>query len=118
MNLRKRLEHIAHMLGSARRYGKTTVTAKACKELDGVLLCASHEHATRVKREHGVTTASIDKELNGIRGPFFIDHYALERLLHRASNKIKELEHQNTTLQMQKTNLEYEVMDLMRKVED
>lgn len=115
MNLKDRLNHIAHMLGASRRYGKTTLIAKACKDVDGILLCASHDQARAIRREHEVHTESIDKNLQGLRGPFFIDHFAVERLLQRASDKIENLEEEIRGLQNEKQNLEYDVIDLINK---
>lgn len=116
MNLRSRLEHIAQMLDAGRGFGKTTMMAKACKDLDGIYLCNSHAEAKKVKHEHQVPTESIDKNLHGYIGPFFIDHHATAQLLHRAASKIKELEEENKTLQIEKENLEYKVMDLLSEL--
>jgi hypothetical protein len=113
MNIKNKLNHISIALGSARRMGKTTLIAKACKDLDGIMLGANHQHAKMLEYEHGVTAKSIDMNLQGFRGPFFIDHYAMERLLQRAVSKIEALEEENKALQTEKENLEYKVMELM-----
>lgn len=116
MNLKGRLDHIAHLLGSTRRYGKTTLAARACKELDGVYLCANYAQAKLVKREHGVHAESIEKNLSGFRGPFFIDHFAVENLLCRAAQKLddsdKKIDELNTTV----SNKDYEIESLQNRI--
>ena len=88
MNLKNRLRHIANASMRDRQYGKTTLLAKITKELDGVLLCRNHQTAKDISHLHDVTTKSMEVNLDGLNGPFFMDHYALEELLIKASNKI------------------------------
>lgn len=92
MNIKKRLQHISIALNSARQYGKTTVMAKATKELGGILLCANFDDAKRIKHAHNVETKSYETNLDGINGPFFIDNYAISLLLESAVRKIDSLE--------------------------
>lgn len=92
MNIKNRLRHIAEASAHGRRLGKTTVIAKAAKELDGLLLGANHKHALDLKHDHGIEARSMEMNLHGFRGPFFLDHYALETLLFKAANKIETLE--------------------------
>lgn len=110
MNVKGRLEHIAIALGAGRRLGKTTLIAKACKDLDGVLLGANVEHAKHLERQYQLKCKSIKTNLQGIRGPFFIDHYATEELLYSAVRKIEELERENKELKTRKDSLEFEIM--------
>ena len=111
MNLKKRLLHIGERLESSRRYGKTTVMAKACKDLDGVYLCATVPEANKIEREFSVSTASIDTNLEGYRGPFFIDHHAAANLMFRAANKIAELEKRIKALETENQNLVWDLLD-------
>lgn len=92
MNIKNRLRHIADMSMRGRRLGKTTAIAKAVKDLDGIMLCRSHQHAKDVQRQFGVTARSMEMNLHGFNGPFMLDHYALEELLYKAVNKIETLE--------------------------
>jgi peptidoglycan hydrolase CwlO-like protein len=116
MNLKGQLEHIAHFLGATRRYGKTTLTARACKDVDGVYLCANHAQARLVKREHGVHAESIEKNLQGYRGPFFIDHFAVESLLSRAAKKIDDSDKKIDELNMTVSNKDYEIESLQNRI--
>jgi hypothetical protein len=92
MNLKKRLEHIAGALDFNRRYGKTSLIAKACRDLNGIMLAATFDQAKNIARSHDVEAKSIEMNLDGYRGPFFIDHHAASVLLQKAANKISELE--------------------------
>lgn len=112
MNVKKRLEHVATALGAARRVGKSTLVARACKDLDGVLLCANNEQATLLKHQHGVNTRSVQTNLQGIMGPFFIDHYATEQLLNSGARKIEELEATIKELESKNMGLEHAIVDM------
>jgi len=92
MNLKGRLRMIAHKLSEDRRVGYTTMTAKIAKELGAVMLCFNFDDARRVEKSYDVPTKSIDVNLEGVRGPVVIDHFAVTTLLQRAANKIEELE--------------------------
>lgn len=88
MNLKKRLRHIADVLNLPRAYGKTTLLSKITKELDGVLLVHNTDEVTRLRRLN-VTAKSMDTNLDGLSGPFFLDNQAASRLLVRAAEKIE-----------------------------
>ena len=105
MNLKARLRHLSQKSQELRQYGKTTLLAKITKELDGVLLCRTHKQATEMKKAHGVNAISFEKNLEGIRGPFFFDHYTLETLLDKAANKIDTLENDNFFLANERNGL-------------
>lgn len=116
MNLKGRLEHIAQMLDAGRRYGKTTAIAKICKEFDGVLLTHNFQFAKDLEREFKITTKSIDVNLHGLSGPFFIDHHAISALLFRASNKISELETKYRQLELSYENTLIDNENLMEQL--
>jgi len=94
MNIKQKIRNIADASRMGRRLGKTTAIVNAAKQLDGLVLGATHDHALRIKRKHGIKARSIELDLDGFCGPFFIDHYALENLLYKAANKIESLEKQ------------------------
>lgn len=99
MNLKGRLEHIAIALDAGRQFGKTHVIAKICQEADGVLLAHNFDFARDLERKYNITSKSIDVNLHGLGGPFFLDHSAASRLLFRAAAKIQDLEEKNRKLQ-------------------
>ena len=111
MNVKKRLQHVAQALGFCRQVGKSTLVAKACKDLDGILLCADSHQANQMKHQHGVNTASVQVNLQGYTGPFFIDHYAVEQLLYSAARKIEDLERELLELKNKNQGLEHAVVD-------
>lgn len=92
MNIKKRLEHIAHLLVKDRAMGQTTMIAKAAQATGGMVLARTHDHAKQIERTHGVTSRSMEVNLEGYSGPFFLDHYATSGLLLSAARKIEELE--------------------------
>lgn len=92
MNIKARLEHIAHLLIKDRAMGQTTMIAKAAKETGGMVLARTHDHAKQIERSHGVTSRSMEVNLEGYSGPFYLDHYATSGLLMKAADKIGLLE--------------------------
>lgn len=98
MNLKNRLLHLAHLSTQDRQTGRTTLVARAAKELDGIVIAHNHDDAKRIERQYGVTARSMDMNLFGFNGPFFIDHHAVERLFVRAAEKIQDLENENGKL--------------------
>ena len=114
MNLKKRLRHIADVLNLPRAYGKTTLLAKITKELDGVLLVHNTDESTRLRRLK-VTAQSIDTNLDGLSGPFFLDNQAASRLLIRAAEKIEAQEVEIELLKQELANfVPAVVIDQMR----
>jgi len=101
MNLKKRLTHIAHKLDQDVKSGKTTMLAKVVKDTQGILLTDSTEEASRLQRTHGITAKSIDINLDGFSGPFFLDSHAAYKLLTRAVSKIETLEKELEQYKMQ-----------------
>lgn len=97
MNIKKRLEHLAAKLVEVRHTGSTRATAKAAFETGGVVLGANIDHANRIRDLDGldVTARSMETNLDGLRGPFFMDHYAISQMFIKAANKIEELEKEN-----------------------
>lgn len=92
MNLKKRLEHIAHMSMKYRAMGRTTMIAKAAEATGGMVIARNLEQAKEIEREFKVPARSMDINLEGFLGPFFLDHRATEILLLKAADKIDELE--------------------------
>lgn len=92
MNLQKRLEHIAYLSSKDRAFGKTSMIVKAAKETGGIVIAATHAEAKEIERKFGVTSRSIEINLDGFTGPFFVDHHAMEKILLNASAKIGVLE--------------------------
>lgn len=105
MNLRTRLQMVARVLSYDRMTGKTTLICRAAKELDGVVLAATFDQVNLLQRNHGVVSKSIDTNLDGLSGPFFIDHYAASRLLTRAADHIETLEKSNDQLKKELEDL-------------
>lgn len=98
MNVKKRLEHISNLLIKERQTGNTQSLAQATKNTNGILLCADHDQAQMLKHKYQIATELYDKNLDGYSGPFYIDHYALSKLLMQAARKINELEELNKKL--------------------
>ena len=97
MKLSKRLRHLADKLTNEDRgMGKTSLIAKAAKDLNGVILCHNFEFAKTVGHEHDVVAKSIEVNLDtkDLMGPYFIDHHAVAVLFEKAANRIEELEAQ------------------------
>jgi len=92
MNLKKRLEHIANLSAKDRETGRTTMIAKAAEATGGMVITRSLDEAKRIEREFKVPARSMEINLEGFSGPFFLDHRATEILLLRAADKIDELE--------------------------
>lgn len=99
MNLKSRLRHLAEVSEKDRRLGRTSEIARIARENSGVVLAADFEQARNIQRAHGVTSKSVDVNLEGLMGPFFFDHHATERLLKRAADRIEELESERDELQ-------------------
>jgi hypothetical protein len=96
MNVAKRLRHLAEISGKDRRLGKTTLIAKAAKELDGILLTNSFSQATLFEENFGVVSKCVYQNLDLYNGPFFFDHCAVELLLLQAAKKIEDVEKELT----------------------
>lgn len=92
MNIKKRLLHLANLSAKDRQTGRTTLTARAAKEVGGIVLARTHDEAKFIERTHNVTARSMEINLDGYSGPFFIDHHAVESLLVSAATKIENLE--------------------------
>lgn len=117
MNLKSRLRHLADKSGQVRQYGKTTLIAKACADLQGVMVAASHDHARDLQRKYGIVSKSIDLNLDDHNGPIFFDHYAIEKLLYRSADKIEALEKELETKDEKIKNLEF-FIERMKKREE
>lgn len=98
MNLKKRLRHIASLSDGFRGIGRTTYNAKLAKENGGVVIAATFDQAKYIERTHGVATKSMEMNLEGYSGPFFVDHNAMDILLRKAADKIEKLEKDRATL--------------------
>lgn len=92
MNLKNRLLHLAQASGMARQFGKTTAICKAAKEIDAIVLTATHLEAKHLERKFDVKAKSVELNLYGFSGPFLFDNHAIEKLFVSASNKIQTLE--------------------------
>jgi len=84
------------MLGRCK--GKTYSLCEAAKSINATVVCATKSEADRVKRVHGVKTATITDNLHGMTGPYLIDVNAasvyashMEKELDEANNKIRDL---------------------------
>lgn len=92
MNLKYRLLHLVNFSSRDRRTGRTTLIAKAAKEVGGIVLAATHRHAKDIERTYGVPSKSYQLNLEGFSGPVFFDHFAIESILVRAHDKIESKE--------------------------
>lgn len=92
MNLKNRLIHLAQKLDEDRQTGKTTMLAKAAKETNGILLAHDFDYAKKLERQFGIVAKSVELNLEGFFGPFFIDNHANAKMFHSAANKIEKLE--------------------------
>lgn len=103
MNLIDRFRHLSEKLShSDRGTGRTTLLAKAVKDLNGVLLCHDFKFAKVLEHEHGVVTKSTEVNLHGLMGPFFIDHHAVACLFDRAATELSAKEFTITKLTEEK----------------
>lgn len=98
MNVKGRLLHIVEAHQRDRQVGRSTYNAKLAKENGGIVLAADHQHAKWIERNLGVPARSIETNLHGYSGPFFIDHFAVDKLLISAARKIEALEEENEKL--------------------
>jgi hypothetical protein len=98
MNIKNRLRHLAQLSAKDRATGRSTMTARAAKELDGIVIANTHSEARQIAKTHGVAAKSYEMNLDGFMGPFFFDHHAIETLLTKAANKIEALERRNRTI--------------------
>lgn len=98
MNLKSRLQHIAFKSMKDRMMGRTTLIARAAKELGGIVLAHNFSGAKQIEHAHAVTARSMEINLDGFSGPFFLDHHATDIMLLRAADKIEELEKQQKSL--------------------
>lgn len=85
--------------------GRTTLTAKAAKELGGIVIANIHSEARQITKVHGVIAKSMEMNLEGYAGPFLFDHHAIEQLLLKAANKIESLERKNERMIAKVQNL-------------
>lgn len=121
MNLKDRLEHLAIASGDPRQYGKTTLLCKVAKELDAVVIAANFDHVNHLQRTHKVVAKSIDTNMQGLKGPFLFDHFAIETLLFRAANHIDKVEKERDELSKENGKLKderdqlYAAIDRMRE---
>lgn len=116
MNLKNRLKHIVSKMNQYRAVGRTTYNARIARENGGMVLAASFDEAKHIERQHGVTARSVEQNLDGYTGPFFLDHHAAEILLLKAANKIDELEYNMTILQsFIKENTGMELEDVLAR---
>lgn len=106
MNLKKRLRHLADKAMATKDYGKSETLIKACKDLDGTWIAASPEAANHTQKTHDVISLNIERNLEGVRGPFFFDHKAIAKMFRRAADKIEQLEEQATENEMLKKRVE------------
>lgn len=114
MNLKNRLKHIVSKMNQYRAIGRTTYNARIARENGGMVLAASFDEAKYIQKQHGVEARSVEQNLDGYSGPFFLDHHAAEVLLLKASNKIDALESDMEILkEFIKTNTGHEMEDIL-----
>ena len=109
MNLRKRLQHLAHISTKDRQTGRTAATCRAAIDIGGIVIAASFEHAKYLTKEFGVIAKSMDINMDGFSGPFLFDHFAVEQLLERAAQKIKDVDDRCKELDGIKASLEAKI---------
>ena len=95
MNIKNRLRHLADLSAKDRGMGRTTLSARAAKEIGGIVIANSHSEARQITKSHGVLAKSYEMNLEGYSGPFILDHHTVETLLRKAANKIESLEAKN-----------------------
>ena len=118
MNLKDRLEHLAIASGDPRQYGKTTLLCKVAKELDAVVIAANFDHVNHLQRTHKVVAKSIDTNMQGLKGPFLFDHFAIETLLSCRESLIKSKGKRNYKKRMVNSKMRvklYMEIDRMRE---
>lgn len=91
MNIKKRLRHLSKISAKDRATGRTTLTARAAKEINATVI-ARNMQSIKYIESHGVVAKSMETNLEGLIGPFLFDHSAVEGLLEMAANKIQALE--------------------------
>jgi hypothetical protein len=106
MNIKGRLEHIAHISMKDRAMGRTTMIAKAAEATGGIVIARTHDQAKWIERTYKVPARSMELNLDGFSGPFFLDHHATEALLLKAANKIEEVEKERDALQAKLDKIE------------
>lgn len=88
MNISKRLRHLAYLDVKDRQLGRTTAIAKAAKENGGIVIGHNFDFVKYIERTHKVPAKSIEMNLEGFHGPFFLDHHAVNTMFLKAADKI------------------------------
>lgn len=70
--------------------GVTTALVYACKSIDATLLCANRIHQKSLK-DLGIKTGIVDSNLQGTKGPYIVDHYAMLHICLEYEDRIREL---------------------------
>lgn len=94
MNIKGRLEHLAHLSMRDRQTGRSTMFAKVAEETGGIVITHNHEHAKYIEKNFKVPARSMEINLEGFSGPFILDHHATEVMFLKAANKIESLENE------------------------
>lgn len=78
----------------ARRVGKTTAMAEACKKIGGVLVTTSRVLARELEQEHGIKTAVIGEpeRMRGRTEPVLFEPEAVAALSEEYERKLSELD--------------------------
>lgn len=117
MNVVKRLRHLAGKSSSDRQLGKSTLIAKAAKELNGIFLVHDFKLTKIFEKSYGVVTRCAFENLEGYNGPFFFDHLVVETLFLQAASKIESAEQELESSKERIAFLEKELAASASKIE-
>lgn len=74
--------------------GRTYRVAKACKRINGTLVCSSDREAYQLSKKFGVKTCSLSESQVGRSGPFLVDHNAMLQICLEYESHIELLREQ------------------------
>jgi chromosome segregation ATPase len=78
--------------------GRTTALAIAAKSINATLVCADEKQSRSVAKELGVKTVTLNNNVAGTKGPYIVDHFAVEVALFRAADQVSNLESRYNSL--------------------
>lgn len=96
----KELREVALAISLLRACGKTHALALAAKSIGATFIINGPMHGKELEGAHGIKTVPAQGlRARGAKGPYLIDHYAVECLLLEASDCIDGLSRENARLE-------------------
>jgi hypothetical protein len=82
-----------YVLSCGRATGRTTAICSAARVIGATVVCASRASAEQIGRQHGVKTVTCESRatIQGTRGPYLFDHYAMEVIVSRMDYDMRQM---------------------------